>query len=117
MADLGASFNKSKYIIDNFERALKDGWIVVYFQPIVRTSNGRVCGEEALVRWEDPLLGMLNPMEFVPALEAVNLVHKLDLYVLDRTLEKMNEQLKRGLYLVPTSINISQVDYYACDII
>ena len=47
MADLGASFNKSKYIIDNFERALKDGWIVVYFQPIVRTSNGRVCGEEA----------------------------------------------------------------------
>ena len=117
MADLGASFNKSKYIIDNFERALKDGWIVVYFQPIVRTSNGRVCGEEALVRWEDPLLGMLNPMEFVPALEAVNLVHKLDLYVLDRTLEKMNEQLKRGLFLVPTSINISQVDYYACDII
>lgn len=117
MAKLGESFNKSKYIIDNFERAMKEGWIVVYFQPIVRTSNGRVCGEEALVRWEDPLLGMLNPMEFVPALEAVNLVHKLDLYVLDKTLVKMNEQLKRGLYLVPTSINLSQVDYYACDII
>lgn len=117
MTKSGASFNKGKYIIDNFERALKEGWIVVYFQPIVRTSNGRVCGEEALVRWEDPLLGMLNPMDFVPALEAVNEVYKLDLYVLDRTLEKMNEQVRRGLYLVPTSINLSQEDFFACDIV
>ena len=117
MDKMGSTFNKSKYIIDNFDRALAEGWVEVYFQPIIRTSNGRVCGEEALVRWEDPHLGMLNPMEFVPALEAVNAVYKLDLYVLEITLAKMNEQIRRGLYVVPTSINLSQVDFYTCDVV
>ncbi|MBO5617494.1 MAG: EAL domain-containing protein, partial [Pseudobutyrivibrio sp.] len=117
MDKMGSTFNKSKYLIDNFDRALAEGWVEVYFQPIIRTSNGRVCAEEALVRWEDPRLGMLNPMEFVPALEAVNAVYKLDLYVLEITLAKMNEQIRRGLYVVPTSINLSQVDFYTCDVV
>ncbi|MBQ6462095.1 MAG: GGDEF domain-containing protein [Pseudobutyrivibrio sp.] len=117
MDKMGGTFNKSKYLIDNFDRALAEGWVEVYFQPIIRTSNGRVCAEEALVRWEDPRLGMLNPMDFVPSLEAVNIVHKLDLYVLDIALAKMNEQIRRGLYVVPTSINLSQVDFYTCDVV
>ena len=117
MDKMGSTFNKSKYIIDNFDRALAEGWIEVYFQPIIRTSNGRVCAEEALVRWEDPQLGMLNPIDFVPALEAVNAVHKLDLHVLEITLAKMKEQIRRGLYVVPTSINLSQVDFYTCDVV
>ena len=117
MTGTGSSFNRSKYIVDNIDRAISEGWVEVYFQPIVRTSNGRVCAEEALVRWEDPLLGMINPMDFVPALEAVNQVHRLDLYVLEKTLAKMNEQRDRNLYLVPTAINISQTDFYTCDIV
>ena len=117
MERFGADFNKSKYILDNFERALSEQWIEVYFQPIVRTSNGRVCGEEALVRWDDPILGMMNPGEFVPTLEATNAIYKLDLFVLERVLEKMEEQRRRGLYVVPTSVNISQADFYSCDIV
>ena len=117
MSDLRDSFNKSKYILDNFERALSEGWIEVFYQPIIRTSNGKVCGEEALVRWDDPLLGMLNPIDFVPALEAVNQIHRVDLYVLEQVLDKMKEQRRRGLFIVPTSINLSQPDFYACDIV
>ena len=75
MGVFGEEFNKNKYIVDNIDRALSEGWIEVYYQPIIRTSNGRVCGEEALVRWEDPVFGMLNPIDFVPAMEAVNKVH------------------------------------------
>lgn len=117
MGVFGEEFNKNKYIVDNIDRALSEGWIEVYYQPIIRTSNGRVCGEEALVRWEDPVFGMLNPIDFVPAVEAVNKVHLLDLFVLERTLEKMEEQLKRGLFVVPTSVNLSQVDFYTCDVV
>lgn len=117
MNSTGSSFNKSKHIVDNFERAMREGWIEVYFQPIVRTSNGRVCAEEALVRWEDPMLGMLNPADFVPALEAVNQAHRLDLYVLEKTLKKMNDQRDRDLFLVPTAVNFCQVDFYTCDLV
>lgn len=117
MGVFGEEFNKSKYIVDNIDKALAEQWIEVYFQPIIRTSNGRVCGEEALVRWEDPVFGMLNPIDFVPTMEAVNKVHLLDLFVLERTLEKMEEQLKRGLFVVPTAVNFSQVDFYTCDVV
>ena len=77
----------------------------VYYQPIVRSVNGRVCEEEALVRWDDPIMGVLNPGEFVPILEAVNAIVTLDLYVLEHVLEKMKAQDEMGLYLVTTSIH------------
>ncbi len=117
MGVFGEEFNKSKYIVDNIDKALSERWIEVYFQPIIRTSNGRVCGEEALVRWEDPVFGMLNPIDFVPTMEAVNKVHLLDLFALEQTLEKMEEQLKRGLFVVPTAVNFSAVDFYTCDVV
>lgn len=109
--------DKSKYLIENFDKALQDGWIEVYYQPIIRTSNGAVCDEEALVRWDDPILGVLNAAEFIPILEAVNLIHRLDLYVLEQVLDKMEQQEALGLYIVPTSINISQIDFFSCDIV
>ena len=109
--------DKSKYLLENFHRACRDGWIEVYYQPIVRSTNGRVCGEEALVRWDDPIMGVLNPGEFVPILEAVSLVHELDLYVLERVIEKIQRQKQLNLFLVPNSINLSQIDFFSCDIV
>ncbi len=109
--------DKSKYLIENFDKALQDGWIEVYYQPIIRTSNGSVCDEEAFVRWDDPYLGILNAAEFVPVLEAVNLIHRMDLYVLEQVLMKMEQQMELGLYVVPTSVNLSQIDFFCCDIV
>lgn len=112
-----SSFDKRKYLLDNFQKALDEEWLEVYYQPIVRTINGRVCEEEALVRWDDPIMGIMNPDEFIPILEAVNAIAVLDLYVLDHVLIKMKKQEELGLFIVPTSINISQIDFYSCDIV
>ena len=64
----------------------------MYHQPIVRAANGRVCDEEALARWDDPVQGLLSPADFIPALEESGLIYRLDLYVVDRILEKMHMQ-------------------------
>lgn len=111
------SFDKSRYLLENFEKALEEGWFDIYYQPLVRAANDRVCDEEALVRWDDPILGVINPDEFIPVLEAVNQVHKLDFYVLEKVLEKMKIQMTQGLYVVAHSINISQMDFYACNLV
>jgi sensor c-di-GMP phosphodiesterase-like protein len=48
--------NESRqYFIDNLDKAIREGWIEVYYQPIIRSANGTVCDEEALVRWKDPV--------------------------------------------------------------
>ncbi len=111
------SMDKNKYLLENFDRALNEEWVEVYYQPIIRTSNGCVCAEEALVRWDDPIMGVMNPGEFIAILEAVNVIHKLDLFVLEHVLVKMKEQMDMGLYVVPTSINLSQIDFYSCNIV
>ena len=104
-------------IIDNIDKAISEKWIKVYFQPIIRSANGRVCNEEALSRWFDPENGMLTPDEFVPILEDQKLIYKLDLYVVDQVLEKLKIQVQKGLFTVPTSINLSRADFDSCDIV
>ncbi len=106
-----------QYILSHFDQALREGWIQVYYQPIIRAVTGRVCDEEALARWIDPVKGFMSPAEFIPILEDAGVIYRLDLYMLERMLEKMKEQSARGLYVVPNSVNLSRADFDACDIV
>ncbi|MBE7005473.1 MAG: EAL domain-containing protein [Ruminococcaceae bacterium] len=108
---------KRQYFIDNLDRAIDEGWIQAYYQPIIRAANGHVCNEEALARWIDPEGGIFAPMEFTPVLEEANLIHKLDLYMVEQVMEKMNRQQEEGLYIVPTSVNFSRSDFDCCDLV
>ncbi|MBQ2579330.1 MAG: EAL domain-containing protein, partial [Lachnospiraceae bacterium] len=105
------------YILENIDRAIEEGWLQVYYQPIIRAANGRVCDEEALARWIDPKRGLIPPEVFIPILEEAKLTYKMDLYVADQVLKKINMLKKAGLYLVPNSINLSRTDFYACDMV
>ena len=104
-------------IVDNLDRAIEEGWIQVYYQPIVRSTNGKVCDAEGLARWFDPARGMLSPATFIPVLEKALLIHKLDLYIVRQALRhlKLNEEL--GNQCVPISINFSRVDFDVVDLV
>ena len=112
-----AQSERRRHVLDNFDRALEEGWIQVYYQPIMRASNGQVCDEEALARWVDPELGILPPCDFIPTLEDCGVIYRLDLYVLDRVLESMATKQKAGLEVVPCSINLSRNDFAAVDMV
>ena len=108
---------KQQYIIAHLDRAIEEGWIKVYYQPIVRAVNGRVCDEEALARWIDPLKGFMSPADFIPVLEEHGLIYKLDLYVVDTVLKKIKTMEQEGLALVPQSVNLSRSDFDCCDMV
>jgi diguanylate cyclase (GGDEF)-like protein len=108
---------KEKYILDHIDEAIEKEWIQVYYQPIVRAANGRVCDEEALSRWIDPEKGFLNPEDFISVLEDAKVIYKLDLFVTEKILKKMKKQADNGLYVVPVSVNLSRSDFESCDIV
>ncbi len=116
-AALSETMRRGRMICENLDRAIAEKWIKVYYQPIVRAANGRVCDEEALARWIDPVEGLLPPGSFVPYLEDAGLIHKLDLYVLEQVLEKMHTLEENGIQVVPQSINLSRSDFDACDMV
>ena len=106
-----------QYIIANIDKAIENKWICVYYQPIVRAVNGRVCDEEALARWIDPEKGFMSPADFIPVLEEAQLIYKLDLCVLDNVIEKIKFMEEKGMFIVPQSINLSRSDFDTCDIV
>ena len=108
---------KQQYVLENFDRALSEKWIQVYYQPIMRAINQKVCDEEALARWIDPVKGFLSPADFIPYLEDAGLIYKLDLYVLESVLESIKAKAAEGFYIVPHSINLSRSDFDACDMV
>lgn len=116
-AKLGNESERHQYVLENLDRALEEKWIKVYYQPIVRATNGKVCEEEALARWDDPEQGFLTPVDFVPALEEAGLIYKLDLYMVEQVLEKTKLLMGKGIPVVPQSINLSRSDFDSCDIV
>ena len=108
---------KRQYILSHFDRAIREHWIQVYYQPIIRAVTGKVCDEEALARWIDPVKGFMSPADFIPTLEDAGLIYKLDLYMLEQVLEKMKKTAASGLYVVPHSVNLSRSDFDSCDVV
>lgn len=115
--ELNKQFEKQQYILENFDQALSNNWIHVYYQPILRAVNEKVCDEEALARWIDPVKGFLSPLDFIPYLEEAGLIYKMDLYVLEKVLEHIKIKETEGFYIVPHSINLSRSDFDACDMV
>lgn len=103
------------YIIDNIDRAIRDGQIKVYLQPVVRTFTGKLCGYEALARWESPGRGIFSPGVFIPVLEDTRLIYKLDTYMLQEVGRLLRYQLQNNLPMVPISVNLSRCDFLLMD--
>ncbi|MBR1852295.1 MAG: EAL domain-containing protein [Lachnospiraceae bacterium] len=104
-----------QYVLNNIDKAVKEGYIKVYYQPVVWSDDGELCGCEALARWDDPEMGFLSPGKFIPVLEECRQIHKLDRCVYETVCKKMRECLDNNLPVFPTSLNFSRLDFELMD--
>ena len=109
--DMSLRFQKKQHIINNFEEAIKNEYIKVYYQPIVNAESGKVCGLEALARWQDPQFGFLSPADFIETLEEYHLIHKLDMFVVERVCKDIQDAKEKFRRIIPTSLNFSRLDF------
>lgn len=102
------SFNKRYYILNNYEKAIREKWIRLYLQPIIDSSTGQAVRCEALARWVDPYIGFLSPADFIPLLEQEHRLWELDLCILS--------QVCAHKTFLKTSFNLSRFDLDIPDI-
>ncbi|MFW5969710.1 MAG: EAL and GGDEF domain-containing protein, partial [Halofilum sp. (in: g-proteobacteria)] len=86
--------------------ALELEQLVLYYQPRVRLPRGDYYGAEALLRWEHPERGLLQPGEFLPIAEQSALIGAIDRYVVAHAIDQVARWHAAGHDLV-VSINIS----------
>ncbi|MEG0511544.1 MAG: GGDEF domain-containing phosphodiesterase [Clostridia bacterium] len=90
--------------------AIESGCICPYLQPKVDLKTGEIIGAEALVRWIDPVRGMIPPNDFIPTLEMNGLIQKLDLYMFEQMCALIEKWRKSYGRTIPISVNLSK--YY-----
>jgi diguanylate cyclase (GGDEF)-like protein len=103
---MGQVFLRRFQLVTQFRQALDTGQVDVHFQPKLALATRQVIGVEALVRWQHPEFGMLDPEEFVAIVEATGLIDALTGFVLDQALAQCRVWLDRGLGL-SVAVNLS----------
>ena len=113
---LREKLRRQQYVVDHIEEAIQKEYIKVFYQPVIRVKTGEICGYEALVRWIDPNIGMLNPGDFIETLEQFHLIHLVDTFVMKKVCEDYKKLKEAGECVVPVSINASRLDFEICDV-
>ena len=102
---------EESYFLNNFSRAMTEGWLTAYFQPICSAKDGKTASYEALARWQDPEKGLVSPAAFIPVIEKHYLTYYLDMYMLWEVVAKLRQWKERGLELKPVSVNLAHEDF------
>ena len=90
--------------------ALDHDEFFVLYQPYIDLRTAQVVGVEALVRWEHPSLGTLEPASFISLAERSQIIVALDAWVLDEACRQARTWLDRGLDPLRISVNLATRD-------
>jgi len=88
-------------------RAIEEKEFVVYYQPQVDLLTGAVSGAEALVRWQNPTLGIVAPDIFIPLAESSNLIIPIGEEVLLQSCRAVKKWKELDLFPGRISVNVS----------
>ena len=113
---LNSEFEMRQYIVNNIDAALDKGEIKVYYQPVMWSRNYKLCGYEALTKWEDPKYGLLQPGVYIPVLEEYRQVHKIDMIVCETVCRDIRNLMDKHRPAVPVSLNFSRLDFELTDV-
>ena len=94
-------------------KAVDNQEFVLHYQPKMQIDSGRVCGLEALLRWERPGHGLVSPAEFIPVLEDTGLILPVGRWVLEEACRQIAAWCDSPIGRVAVSVNIAGRQFMA----
>ncbi len=108
--EMNAELARRVSMEQRLRNALEKEEFVLYYQPKVVLSTGRIHGVEALLRWNDPEDGLISPAEFLPLLESGGLMPAVGAWVLRHAVADCRDWRRRGLPPVRIAVNIAPTE-------
>ncbi|CCH67805.1 Two-component system response regulator [Richelia intracellularis HH01] len=104
---------------NDLRKAVERQEFLVYYQPIISLSTGKIISLEALVRWQHPTRDLVFPIEFIPASEEIGLINEINIWVLQEACETISSWSEKKLIdkSLSISVNLSVRLFYQTNLI
>jgi diguanylate cyclase (GGDEF)-like protein len=116
-----ASYNLAAFEYISLEgrlrRALKNDELELYYQPLVQAKTGKIVGLEALLRWNDPVEGIIPPDRFIPIAEDSGLILPIGEWVLREAGRQLSVWQATGFSDAFVSVNVSAIQLQRQDLV
>jgi diguanylate cyclase (GGDEF)-like protein/PAS domain S-box-containing protein len=106
---MDASYQERMVIEKQLRGALKQNEFVLYYQPQLHLQSGRITGFEALIRWNNPILGFVSPLSFIKVAEDCRLIGPIGEWVLHKACSFIRSVHEQGYGDCTISVNISVI--------
>ncbi|MCL1894563.1 MAG: EAL domain-containing protein [Holophagaceae bacterium] len=101
-----------RFSIENqLHTALEKNELTLYYQPFVEFNTGKVCGVEALLRWDNPTLGRVSPASFIPVAEQTGMILAIGEWVLNEACKQLFEWNRDGVPIENAAVNLSAIQF------
>ncbi len=88
-------------------QAIDKGEFVLHYQPKVNLASGKMTSAEALIRWNDPLTGLVPPGRFIPILEETGMIYEVGRWAVRKAISDYLRWRAAGLAAVRIAVNVS----------
>ncbi|SEN79716.1 PAS domain S-box-containing protein/diguanylate cyclase (GGDEF) domain-containing protein [Terribacillus saccharophilus] len=107
--------NKDKWK-EELHLALEREEFCLLYQPKLNLKTGKLCGVEALIRWEHPEQGIISPLDFIPAAEETGMILPIGEWVLRTACMQNKAWQEQGLSSMIVAVNLSAPQLYQGDL-
>ncbi|MBP2026889.1 diguanylate cyclase (GGDEF)-like protein/PAS domain S-box-containing protein [Acetoanaerobium pronyense] len=98
---------KSFFIANNIKRGIDEGEFYLMYQPIFDINGKKLAGLEALARWQNKDIGLINPMDFISIAEKTGNINLLGDFILKEVSKDIVKWKDAGIDIPKVAINIS----------
>ncbi|MDQ7049888.1 MAG: EAL domain-containing protein [Enterobacterales bacterium] len=114
-ADLSQLANRRHQVVNELRGAIKNHELYLVFQPQLNLATNRIIGSEVLLRWENPILGKVSPVEFIPIAESSGLIKEIGDWVLENACMVLSSCLQEQLK-IRLAVNLSAMQFKQADL-
>ena len=113
---MGKALLRRLELEEHLRRALERGELELRYQPRVNVRADTLAGMEALLRWNSPELGWVQPSEFIPVAEETDLITPIGAWVLETACAQLARWQSEGWSGLRVSVNVSPQQFASSDV-
>lgn len=96
---------------NKLRKAIKNEEFIVYYQPLIDIRSMQVMGVEALVRWNHPTEGIIQPAKFIPVAEESGLILEIDEFVMRTACKQLKAWIDSDIKPITISLNLTSKEF------